>query len=618
MTGPDALSVAVAIYREPAQAADWRQRRLPADVELLLRIACAEREALDVARARTSLGERDLTEAAVLTLQQLLFNSGGDAYRILGAPADAPHDQLRRHYRWLMKWLHPDRDGDGWESIYADRVNLAWQALKTPERRSRHDADAGIEALWNKADSTAADTLDEPRQEDRVEAGLALIRQRARNRPAVPAPEATRRTAFAARPRLLLSLLAAASLGVVGLVYLVQPRSPAVTRPSWDVDEVLAQQRQATVPARAAAGEADKPANAALGADPVPAQTGADGPLPSDTQAVAAAVEPDLAAVDAVAPIIPAVRAAGDSESPATAAPAAPSRLAATPPPATQSALGARREAAGRIDAVVSASVPAQPVVASTRPVASTSPAGASPVVSNSPVVVPPQPSSAPSRLAAAARPSAATDAPDLPARPRTTVVQTLASAPRQAPASADAPPPIARPPDPEPAPAEPVPVTVAVATASTSAPEIASPTDLTEIAHAPAATPMPNEPLGATQRGEPKVQSHTATALIEAFAAAYSAGNARQFDALVANDPDGGAFEQMRERLSRASMRYLEVGDMEWREGDASLHALAPVRDTYVPTGERKAITRIGQMRWEFRVEDGEAKIAAVEFRGQ
>jgi hypothetical protein len=128
----------------------------------------------------------------------------------------------------------------------------------------------------------------------------------------------------------------------------------------------------------------------------------------------------------------------------------------------------------------------------------------------------------------------------------------------------------------------------------------------------------MPNEPLGATQRGEPKVQSHTATALIEAFAAAYSAGNARQFDALVANDPDGGAFEQMRERLSRASMRYLEVGDMEWREGDASLHALAPVRDTYVPTGERRAITHVGQMRWEFRVEDGEAKIAAVEFRGQ
>ena len=37
-----------------------------------------------------------------------------------------------------MKWLHPDRNQDGWEAVYADRVNVAWQDLKTPDRRAEY------------------------------------------------------------------------------------------------------------------------------------------------------------------------------------------------------------------------------------------------------------------------------------------------------------------------------------------------------------------------------------------------------------------------------------------------------------------------------------------------
>jgi hypothetical protein len=41
--------------------------------------------------------------------------------------------------RWLMKWLHPDRERSGWESALAERVSSAWQDLKSRDRRGEYD-----------------------------------------------------------------------------------------------------------------------------------------------------------------------------------------------------------------------------------------------------------------------------------------------------------------------------------------------------------------------------------------------------------------------------------------------------------------------------------------------
>ena len=146
MAVEDALGVALALYRQPALVVDWRDRALPPDVELLLRVACREQAALQQARQRSGMSEDEAVEAAVFGVQQLLFGPRADAYRVLGGSIDSTQSQLRQHYRWLIKWLHPDRHDDGWEPVYADRVNLAWQALKTPERRARYDAEQGYES----------------------------------------------------------------------------------------------------------------------------------------------------------------------------------------------------------------------------------------------------------------------------------------------------------------------------------------------------------------------------------------------------------------------------------------------------------------------------------------
>jgi hypothetical protein len=38
----------------------------------------------------------------------------------------------------LARWLHPDRNPDQWEAVFAERVNGAWQDLRTSERRARY------------------------------------------------------------------------------------------------------------------------------------------------------------------------------------------------------------------------------------------------------------------------------------------------------------------------------------------------------------------------------------------------------------------------------------------------------------------------------------------------
>ena len=84
----------------------------------------------------------------------------------------------------------------------------------------------------------------------------------------------------------------------------------------------------------------------------------------------------------------------------------------------------------------------------------------------------------------------------------------------------------------------------------------------------------------------------------------------------MLADGLQGPVLEQMRTRIASASMRYLEVGEMQWLDGAANLQAQASVRETFVPQGGKRAETRVGQMRWAFQLENGQPKIAGLEFR--
>ncbi|MFC6355606.1 DnaJ domain-containing protein [Luethyella okanaganae] len=59
-----------------------------------------------------------------------------DAYAVLGVPASASQDELRRAYRLLLRTTHPDMGG---ETARFQLLLLAWERLGEPERRTRYD-----------------------------------------------------------------------------------------------------------------------------------------------------------------------------------------------------------------------------------------------------------------------------------------------------------------------------------------------------------------------------------------------------------------------------------------------------------------------------------------------
>ena len=134
-----ALEQALACLRAPSLVRAALARPLP-DMQLLLRVAADEQGVREACAQATGETAERVAEAAVFFVQQVQFVPDADSYRVLGVSRDADDAVIKTHHRWLVRWLHPDRNPDPWEAAYADRVNRAWQDLRTPERRRSYDA----------------------------------------------------------------------------------------------------------------------------------------------------------------------------------------------------------------------------------------------------------------------------------------------------------------------------------------------------------------------------------------------------------------------------------------------------------------------------------------------
>lgn len=223
-----ALEQALAYYRAPALVSVASQRPLPDDVIELLRLAAGDQA--QAARSAAASGETPPTvvEAAVFFIQQVLFVPGADSFRVLGVNPDAPGSRIKEHYRWLVRWLHPDRNADDWDSIYAERVTRAWQEL-------RRRASAGEGALAEADEPAASDDpptgppglLDRPRAARMAKPRLPRI---PREHPAAAEPLVSPRTARRL-PMIVLGGLGASAMVLLGLAWFAQrpPKADALS-----------------------------------------------------------------------------------------------------------------------------------------------------------------------------------------------------------------------------------------------------------------------------------------------------------------------------------------------------------------------------------------------------
>jgi hypothetical protein len=139
MTTVKAIYHALDLFDRPILAGLMQKQPLPPETLVLLKIVAGDEEALARAVRATGQPPQQIRQASVLYVQRILFAPDASCYRVLGAKRDAPQAELRERLAWLMRWLHPDRTGNDWESAFVQRVLAAWDALKTAERRHQYD-----------------------------------------------------------------------------------------------------------------------------------------------------------------------------------------------------------------------------------------------------------------------------------------------------------------------------------------------------------------------------------------------------------------------------------------------------------------------------------------------
>lgn len=140
MRDGEALKVAVDLLHVPSRLRMARADPLPRGVPLLLLVAANDREAVGQAVHITDRSQDVVRDAAAFFIEQVLLCPEADSYRVLGASPQATRSELRRNMACLIKWLHPDSDPHAAHAIFASRVTMAWEDLKTPERRAAYDS----------------------------------------------------------------------------------------------------------------------------------------------------------------------------------------------------------------------------------------------------------------------------------------------------------------------------------------------------------------------------------------------------------------------------------------------------------------------------------------------
>jgi DnaJ-domain-containing protein 1 len=130
------FSLALDFYRQPLRHRGWvnAARPLPAGAEDLLESMAAGSGSLERCAASLGVTPEELRAAGRFFIHQVWLVEGADPYRTLGLAPGASLEQVRDHYRKLIRLHHPDRAGalGEWDTAYAARINRAYPGYVIP------------------------------------------------------------------------------------------------------------------------------------------------------------------------------------------------------------------------------------------------------------------------------------------------------------------------------------------------------------------------------------------------------------------------------------------------------------------------------------------------------
>ncbi len=140
MTEIAAIKAAIGLFHLPSNVRLLRSEPLPAGIEVLLRSAAGDEAVSDELAELLDRPASLVRQAAEFYIEQILLDTRSDHYRVLGSMPNASSQELRRHMALLMTWLHPDRHPNDIRAVFAARVAVAWDNLRTFEKRQIYDA----------------------------------------------------------------------------------------------------------------------------------------------------------------------------------------------------------------------------------------------------------------------------------------------------------------------------------------------------------------------------------------------------------------------------------------------------------------------------------------------
>jgi hypothetical protein len=126
----DALRMAVSMYRQPLLKSRYHSKPIPRGMLLLIKIAAGSEDTCQEASEELQESPQLLRDASVFYLQQVLAKPQLDAYGCLCLAPGAAAAAINLHKRWLLKWLHPDRNSNRWETVLFQRVLGAAEKLE--------------------------------------------------------------------------------------------------------------------------------------------------------------------------------------------------------------------------------------------------------------------------------------------------------------------------------------------------------------------------------------------------------------------------------------------------------------------------------------------------------
>jgi hypothetical protein len=126
----DAIDMALRLTRQPGGQRKMAMAALPANMVELLKVAAEDADITARLSFSRGVAPSVLLDSARFALQKIILESGSDHHRALGLTRGASTIEIRDHKRLLLKWLHPDRNHNAWESALFLRVQEAVEKLE--------------------------------------------------------------------------------------------------------------------------------------------------------------------------------------------------------------------------------------------------------------------------------------------------------------------------------------------------------------------------------------------------------------------------------------------------------------------------------------------------------